>query len=660
MSARADQLPMREGVIVDQHGNPITRLHTYHYGADLDADELRGWYPQEASADGELLPELKTLRARTRDLIRNHGLTSGAVQTHLDNVVGPNLRLSLKPDWRALGISREAGREWARNTEAKFYAWANDLGCYCDAARRHTFNGLLSMAYRSYLTSFESLATIEWLPDRPGAKYATAIQQLDPALLSNPDGTVNGEHLREGVVLGDMGEAVGYWFASHLVNDPMMQQRIRKWRYVPRETPWGRQLVVHVFDGDMPGQSRGKTGIVSIIAQNKMLQKFQQVSLQAAILNAMYAAVIESPFDWELAGAALGVRNDRATQSNPVDGYMKARAAFHKDGFIRYNGVKIPHLYPGEKFELKAAQHPTAAFQAFEECVLRHLAAGFNMTYEQFSRDYSKTNYSSARAAMIEAWRFFSGRRYFIGARIATQYFAAWLEEAMDSGDVETPAGAPDFYDAKSAYTRCTWIGPGKGHIDPLKEEQAATVAFANGTTTFEKECAERGLDWEEVLEQQAYEKARKRELEAEYGVQLTMGGADPAPAAAAANVPTDEEIDEAVAEGAISEEDAEELRASIETYGVAVRAGTITPQTADEEHFRSRLKLPSMSGEAREAWAQDQGTRRPVTLTPPPGDAPAAGPPQPGEDPADEADDDTPDELEQEGADDNDDDADD
>ena len=631
--------------IVDAQGNPVASIPTSgtaHYGADLYADELRGWYPPEYSADGELLGELKTLRARTHDVIRNHGLASGAVQTHLDNIIGPRLRLSLKPNHRALGISVEAATTWARDTEAKFAEYAEDPDHYCDASQRNDFNGQLQLDYRSYLTSFESLSTVEWL-NRPGAKYRTCFQQVDPARLSNPDGEPNSERLREGVVLGDMGEPTAYWIANRLEDESVdiTYDTLREWKRVPRVTPWGRRLVIHEFDSERPGQTRGRTGIVSVIAKSKMLEKLEQSSLQAAILNAMYAAVIESPVAWELIGASLGVQNDRTKMIDGMQGYMHNRNDFHKSGSIRYNGAKIPHLYPGEKLKFTTPEHPTAAFSSFHEAVLRHLAGGFNMTYEQFSRDYSKTNYSSARAAMLEAWRFFTGRRHKIGGRIATQKMAAWLEEAMDNGEVATPPGAPDFLDAKQAYCRCEWIGPGRGHIDPQKEETAVSLRLQNFTTTLERECAEQGLDWEEVLEQRAAEAKRRRELEEEYGVRLDGSDLPDAPAAPAGEeFESTDDVDRAEAEGDIDEHEAEDLRDQIANYGVAVRAGAVTPQPDDERQFRQQLALPGMSSEVEESWREtDGGVRRPVTLAAPESggtqtgvssDAPPADEPEP------------------------------
>lgn len=61
-----------------------------------------------------------------------------------------------------------------------------------------------------------------------------------------------------------------------------------------------------------------------------------------------------------------------------------------------------------------------------------------------------------------------------------------------------------------------------------------------------------------------------------------------------------------------------DQVKAQMDAYGVAVRAGVITPQPADEDSFRQKLGLPPMSNEAKSAWKDDKGVRRPITLVQP------------------------------------------
>jgi len=124
-------------------------------------------------------------------------------------------------------------------------------------------------------------------------------------------------------------------------------------------------------------------------------------------------------------------------------------------------------------------------------------------------KDFSKTNYSSARAALLEAWRYFNSIRGWLQVHWCNPVFELWLEEAIDKGLVQ----APDFEANRYAYTRSVWIGPGRGWVDPTKEAEAAEMRMANNLSTLERECAEQGLDWEEVLEQRAREKALLEEL---------------------------------------------------------------------------------------------------------------------------------------------------
>lgn len=63
------------------------------------------------------------------------------------------------------------------------------------------------------------------------------------------------------------------------------------------------------------------------------------------------------------------------------------------------------------------------------------------------------------------------------------------------------------------------------------------------------------------------------------------------------------------------TEKDFQTLKAKFDAYGVGVRAGVITPQPQDEEDFRMISNLPDMSGQVREGWREEGGTRRPITL---------------------------------------------
>jgi capsid protein len=87
--------------------------------------------------------------------------------------------------------------------------------------------------------------------------------------------------------------------------------------------------------------------------------------------------------------------------------------------------------------------------------------------------------------------------------------YELWLEEAINKGLIE----APNFYENKALWTRCKWIGPGRGWIDPVKEAKASQLRLETGLSTLEDECATQGLDWEEVLEQRAREQTKMREL---------------------------------------------------------------------------------------------------------------------------------------------------
>jgi hypothetical protein len=75
------------------------------------------------------------------------------------------------------------------------------------------------------------------------------------------------------------------------------------------------------------------------------------------------------------------------------------------------------------------------------------------------------------------------------------------------------------------------------------------------------------------------------------------------------------EEGEDAEPRVASSELDFATLKAKFDSYGVAVRAGSLTPQKSDEEAFRREAGLPVIGPEVAGAWEFDGGYRRPITL---------------------------------------------
>ena len=60
---------------------------------------------------------------------------------------------------------------------------------------------------------------------------------------------------------------------------------------------------------------------------------------------------------------------------------------------------------------------------------------------------------------------------------------------------------------------------------------------------------------------------------------------------------------------------DVTKLRELLDAYGIAVRAGVITPCLEDENAFRLRLGLDPASESVVADWKKSKGVRAPITL---------------------------------------------
>jgi lambda family phage portal protein len=463
--------------------------------------DMRRWTPSPGSADADLLPQLGTIRSRNRDLIRNHGVAEGAVQTNADNVVGCGLRLKSRPDGEALGWTDDQAEAWSNIVESRWCAYAHST--WCDAARSLTFDGLTSQIFRSGFSNGDALALPLWLPEA-GAPAGTRFQLVESDRLANPNMLPDTLNMRGGVEIDEYGAPIAYNIRKVHPGDfywLLGQVSFESDRILSR-TPWGRLRVIHVHDKERVGSSRGKPAFTSVLRQFKVLGDYTNAELKAAVVNAMVALITESAIEQE--GLVELLAANPAALKNYQDGLaQRSRSS------VDFNAGMILPLQLGEKAYGFTPARPNQAFDPFVSSLFRQIAAGLNMPYELLLKDFSKTNYSSARAALLEAWRFFRGRRKWLATYWCQPAFELWLEEEVMEGRIE----APDFYEKRALYCRTKWIGDGRGWVDPYKEAQAAGERLRLGLSTLEDECAEQGQDWEEVLAQRAREEKRAKQL---------------------------------------------------------------------------------------------------------------------------------------------------
>ncbi len=476
-------------------------------GASAQDISLMDWNPTASSADADLLPDLRSLVSRSRDLNRNNGIMAGGMQTLRDNIVGSTLRLSAMPDYRLLGKTLEWAREWGNQTEARFRSWADTIEI--DAARKQNLLGKTLQMLGGAMLNGDAVALPLWLP-RPGSRWNTRLLNVEADRLCTPLGLEHRDDIRGGVEMDRYGAPVAYHVLKRHPGDLFgisgfglaAGAHALEWERIPAFTAWGRRRVIHLADHERAGQSRGRPIVSAVMSEFRMAGKYASNELKASVANSLVAAFLESDLSPEASSELFG--------QDPREAWARNQNAFGQVATTlrKMQGAAVLPLPVGARLTSFAPNRPNAAFEAFMLAVMRNIAAGMNMPYELLLKDFSKTNYSSARAALLEAWRYFHGRRRWLTDDWLRAVYELWLEEAINAGEVE----APDFYENRYAYCRCRFIFGGRGWVDPVKEAQAAQMRMQMGLSTLERECAEQGEDYEEVLDQLAVEQRMREE----------------------------------------------------------------------------------------------------------------------------------------------------
>lgn len=496
-----------------------------------EARELSIWTPRPAAPEVDYAHQRGLVRARAREMGVFNSLGVNAVRTHRTSVVGKSFKLALRPDADFLELDPKAVRQWVRTVEREWEAYANSPNFVCDAEGQKTWTWLMHQVYSTFILSGETVGIVEYNEDAEKWEPKTCLKVIEPERLSQPYGEPPRANFREGVEMNRLGAPIAYHIREAHPVDSVVDASLRsmRWKRIKRRTSWGRVNVLHMMDPIRPGLIRGLSPFVAALRQMKMLDMYNAAELEAAIVQAGFAAVIKTELHKPDAMGVLG-----AVPTNSISGmktprpaeeslsYLNAIAPYHQELALTVNGAKVVHLLPGESLEAVKPQHPGLSFEPFSRQIAQTLAAGLGVSYEQLTRDFSKVTFASAKMSLGDVWRHFMCCRDLLIRAFALPFFFAWLEEQLVKEWLPLPDGRVGSGDDMPMLIRAlagnsSFISWGMPQVDPVKEVKAQALAIDARLTSITDEVTGAGKDFEDLADTIA----REREYLEELGIPL-------------------------------------------------------------------------------------------------------------------------------------------
>src|SRR6185295_10087417 len=351
---------------------------------------MMGFNPQPKSADGDIGSGAKKMRARSRHLYANDALAAGAIDTTLFSAIGSGLKLQPKPDWERAGIrSEDEANDWKALVQSEFRLWAESTDC--DITRTQNLYGLQTLALCGVLASGDIFPLLT-KAERPGP-YSLAVQMIEADLVESPKQIPPKTKIFNGVETDAFGAPVAYHVLDSHPSESFLQQKPPR-RIEAFSKDGTRRQMLHMFDRKRPGQTRGIPWFAPVMERLKQLGSYTESEMMAAVVNSFLTIFVKTAN-----GQGLAPIPGQPTPENSGDNYKLGHGS-------------IIQLLPNQDVVSAGVNRPNPAFDPFVLAILRQVGSGLGVPHEVIVKHFT-SSYSAARAALLEAWRFFRNRRAF-------------------------------------------------------------------------------------------------------------------------------------------------------------------------------------------------------------------------------------------------------
>ena len=403
------------------------------------------WTAPYTSADSAIVPDLKLLNARARQVVRDDAWGKAIVRAFRRNVVGTGITPSIDDKPYA-----SAWRRWAETPRL------------IDMEKRRTFVGIQDWAI-SELAAVGEAFVVRWITGRGRNRRLTLqcfeFEQLDEYKYLEHD---TGNEVRHGIEVDENGAPVAYHFYKHHPHDirglarpaPIMLESMR----VPAS------MVCHIYDPERVRQTHGISRMRPVLRKIRDLSEYDAAQLRVARAEA---------------GIGLLVKGDENDEELSLD------------------GLNVAYLNHDEEVTQFTPSRPGGEYDPFVRAQIKAIAAGVGLSYEQVARDFSGGNFSSQRQGSIEDRREFEALQSHIVTQLCDPVHDDWtMVWAM-----QNPEASGGFF-LRGEPERVDWQGQGWDWVDPEAQGKAIERKYRLGLTSRTIEANRLGLTVEQLDEQ--------------------------------------------------------------------------------------------------------------------------------------------------------------
>lgn len=419
------------------------------------------WVLSPIKTNDDIKANLELLRLRSRDLAKNNSDYRKWLSMRRKNIFGESgIRLRMKIR------NADGTQDKVANSiiEEQWKSWGSFYNGSVSVDGRHSWETFCELADRAMATDGEAI--IRMIPGFGAWNFS--LQLIDATLLDigyNIKKAQGQNEIVMGVERDEWGRRVAYHFLQDVDAWGTASSRIR----VPAKE------IIHLFREEFVGQARGFPMACAAILDMNMSQGYREAELIAARVAACQMGIWERP----------------ANSTGKLTFDAKEEDKFLMD----MEPGKFSQGPRGWVFKQLNPSHPGQNLPGFLKVIMRSIASGLDVSYNDFANDLEGVNFSSLRAGTLserDGWKM--DQAFFI-EHFCKPVFAEWLSNFLMLGTTFLPLARFGKFN-KPCFQPRRW-----DWVDPLKDIKAHREAIDMMIAAPQEVIEAAGRDPEEVVE---------------------------------------------------------------------------------------------------------------------------------------------------------------